>query len=136
MQTFLAYKSFVKSALVLDYRRLGKQRVEAFQIHEAINAIKLDLPYGWKNHPAIRMWFSFPNALKEYHNIIIQEWIDRGYKNNMPFFRIHDKVRYPDWLGYHKLHSTHRANLIRKDPKFYSQYNWKEKPLEGYYWPV
>ena len=32
MQTFLPYKSFNKSFKVLDYRRLGKQRVEAMQI--------------------------------------------------------------------------------------------------------
>ena len=32
MQTFLPYKSFKQSLQSLDYRRLGKQRVEAFQI--------------------------------------------------------------------------------------------------------
>ena len=36
MQTFLPYPDFVKSALVLDYRRLGKQRVEARQILDII----------------------------------------------------------------------------------------------------
>ena len=34
MQTFLPYPDFVKSAQCLDYRRLGKQRVEAKQILE------------------------------------------------------------------------------------------------------
>ena len=32
MQTFLPYKSFERSVQVLDNKRLGKQRVEAFQI--------------------------------------------------------------------------------------------------------
>ena len=36
MQTFLPHRSFSKSAETLDYRRLGKQRVEAKQILEAI----------------------------------------------------------------------------------------------------
>lgn len=36
MQTFLPYKSFVKSAACLDMRRLGKQRVEAKQILMAL----------------------------------------------------------------------------------------------------
>mgnify|MGYP001181886526 FL=1 len=36
MQTFLPYESFRKSAEVLDWRRLGKQRVEGMQIINAI----------------------------------------------------------------------------------------------------
>ena len=36
MQTFLPYKSFEQSAQVLDWRRLGKQRVEGMQIINAI----------------------------------------------------------------------------------------------------
>ena len=36
MQTFLPYESFEESAKVLDYRRLGKQRVEGMQIINAI----------------------------------------------------------------------------------------------------
>ena len=46
MQTFLPHKIFHISAEMLDYRRLGKQRVEAKQI---LNA--LDPEYnkkGWK----------------------------------------------------------------------------------------
>ena len=32
MQTFLPYEDFTKTAQCLDYKRLGKQRVEAYQI--------------------------------------------------------------------------------------------------------
>jgi hypothetical protein len=39
MQTFLPYNDFVKSARVLDYKRLGKQRVEGMQIINAITGI-------------------------------------------------------------------------------------------------
>ena len=35
MQTFLPYESFRESAKVLDWRRLGKQRVEGMQIINA-----------------------------------------------------------------------------------------------------
>ena len=47
MQIFLPYKSFKKSAEVLDYQRLGKQRVEALQIINIIegNPRKDGLPY-------------------------------------------------------------------------------------------
>ena len=36
MQTFLPYKSFEKSAKCLDYKRLGKQRIETWQIYSAL----------------------------------------------------------------------------------------------------
>ena len=50
MQTFLPFKSFQKTAKCLDYRRLGKQRVETMQILKALSQEN----YGWKNHPATK----------------------------------------------------------------------------------
>ena len=80
MQPFLPYESFEESASVLDWRRLGKQRVEGMQI---INAINNPKKQGWQNHPATIMWTPYVNALKLYTNVIILEWIKRGYNNNM-----------------------------------------------------
>ena len=37
MQTFLQYPDFEKTFKCLDYRRLGKQRVEAMQIYNIIS---------------------------------------------------------------------------------------------------
>lgn len=67
MQTFLPYSDFQKTAEVLDFRRLGKQRSEALTI---IRAIK----YGnsWENHPATKMWRGYVKALELYHNMIIK----------------------------------------------------------------
>jgi len=67
MQTFLPYEDFQKSAQVLDYRRLGKQRVEGMQI---IKAIENPKPQGWKKHPIVKMWTPYVPALKQYTNII------------------------------------------------------------------
>ena len=39
MQTFLPYPDFTQSAKTLDYRRLGKQRVEAWQILNALRGV-------------------------------------------------------------------------------------------------
>ena len=67
MQTFLPYPDFKQSAACLDYRRLGKQRVEGVQILKAILGEKSlnDKPYkGWLNHPATLMWKPYPIALK------------------------------------------------------------------------
>ena len=42
MQTFLPYADFQRSAQVLDYKRLGKQRVEALQIHNIVSGKRTD----------------------------------------------------------------------------------------------
>ena len=136
MQTFLPYESFEKSASVLDWRRLGKQRVEGMQI---INAINNPNPQGWKNHPATIMWTPYIDALKHYTNVMIREWISRGYNNNMEFYDVDelindDVVDFPHWLGKEELHSSHRANLLRKDYEYYSQFGWKEDPKSPYVW--
>tara|TARA_B100000029_G_C17158610_1_gene808760 strand:+ start:206 stop:676 length:471 start_codon:yes stop_codon:yes gene_type:complete len=136
MQTFLPYKSFEKSAKVLDWRRLGKQRVEGMQI---INAINNPNPQGWKNHPATIMWTPYVDALKHYTNVMIREWISRGYNNNMEFYDVDelindDVVDFPHWLGKEELHSSHRANLLRKDYEYYSQFGWNEDPKSPYVW--
>ena len=130
MQTFLPYESFTESAKVLDWRRLGKQRVEGMQV---IRAIENPNPQGWKNHPIVIMWTPYVNALKLYTNIIIAEWIKRGYNNNMEIYDTNDIVK-PHWLGKEEFHSSHRANLLRKDYEFYSQYKWKENPESPYVW--
>jgi len=131
MQTFLPYKSFARTARVLDYRRLGKQRVEAMQILKALR----DPSYGWQSHPAVNQWRGYINALKYYHNIIIEEWCRRGYCNNMRLEPVRGRLVYPPWLGLRKYHLSHRANLLRKDPKYYSQFNWRVDPSTPYYWP-
>jgi len=136
MQTFLPHESFEKSAQVLDWRRLGKQRVEGMQIINAITGKKRKdgKPYkGWINHPCSVMWKDYVPALKHYTNIIIQEWITRGYNNNMEFYDT-GKIIMPDWIGNKKFHSSHRANLLRKDFDYYSQFGWTENPERPYVW--
>lgn len=131
MQTFLPYASFEKSAACLDYRRLGKQRVEAKQL---LNAISPGYDKGWKNHPAARMWRGYSPALSHYMNVCILEWMKRGYKNNMKLAFIDEEVIMPDWIG-GAIHESHKGNLLRKDPIFYGKYNWNVCSLIPYYWP-
>ena len=136
MQTFLPYANFKESASVLDWRRLGKQRVEGMQIIKAITGEKrLDgKPYkGWINHPASVMWKPYPEALKHYTNIMITEWMRRGYNNNMEIYDFNSMVK-PHWLGKESFHSSHRANLLRKDHEYYSQFEWDENPESPYVW--
>lgn len=132
MQTFLPYSNFEKSARVLDYRRLGKQRVEALQVLKAIR----DNSYGWSNHPIVKMWKGYDNALIEYKNVMIREWIERGYQNNMNIEDINGQITYPPWLGNKELHASHRSNLLKKDYEYYSRFNWDEEPGREYIWLI
>jgi len=137
LQTFLPYKSFRKTAECLDYRRLGKQRVEALQIHNALTGVptKSGKSYtGWLNHPAVIMWKGYEEALLLYKNKMIEEWILRGYNNTMEMMGLSDDIIMPRWLGNSRLHASHRSNLLRKDYEFYSQYNWGESDDMEYYW--
>lgn len=131
MQTFLPYPSFVASAHVLDYRRLGKQRVECKQMLKA-----LAIGGGWSNHPATRMWRGYEKALSVYYNTIVIEWVRRGYKNTMPLIAWDNALEYeaPPWLGDEAFHASHRSNLIRKKPEFYGPL-WDEPDDLPYVWP-
>jgi len=133
MQTFLPYPDMEKSLKVLDSRRLGKQRVEAFQILNII--LGRTEKKGWKNHPAVKMWKQYPDALKFYFNSAVREWISRGYINNMKPEIIKGKIAMPHWFGLKEFHSSHRSNLLRKNKKYYSKFKWKENPSMSYFWP-
>lgn len=138
MQTFLPYNCFYESAKALDYRRLGKQRVEAMQLVNSTNKLLQDpnAKVGWANHPARTMWMGYLDALKHYHNIMVEEWINRGFKNTMKFYETPSSIILPHWLGDERIHASHRSNLIRKDPAYYSQFNWAESADIPYHWPV
>lgn len=137
MQTFLPYKSFKESAKCLDRQRLGKQRVEAWQILRTITG----QTSGWKNHPAVKMWKGYANALCIYGSIICNEWIKRGYKDNLKKnfvdYMINQMTiaKFPPWLGDESFHASHRSDLLRKNPEHYSQFEWKEPDNLPYIWP-
>ena len=138
MQTFLPYSDFKKSLESLDNKRLGKQRVETFQILNAIlgRPKKDGTPYkGWLNHPCSIMWKDYTDALKLYFNTSLIVWVERGFTNTMTpeVFDSH-KVEYPNWLGFERFHSSHRANLLRKDFNYYTDHGWTENPENPYVW--
>jgi len=155
MQTFLPYSDFRKTAKCLDYKRLGKQRVEARQLLNILLG-KTDKK-GWRNHPASLMWSGYEDALKLYHDIMIAEWISRGYKNTMELYSCIDistpitlnilhsllTVDYqnsgyfemPKWLD-DNFCSYHRGTLLFKNPEWYGQFGWTEEPKYEYLWPT
>lgn len=132
MQTFLPYPSFYKSLECLDSKRLGKQRVEASQILKALK----DPTYGWQNHPAVKMWRGHEGALIDYYNTSLICFAARGHKNIILQPMETGSIVLPYWFGKEVFHASHRSNLLRKNPGFYSKYNWLEPPTLEYYWPV
>ena len=136
MQTFLPYPDFLASARCLDYRRLGKQRVEAFQI---LRTLRGEGRMGWKNHPAVKMWRGHEEALAAYMNAMIWEWKRRGYRNTMQTAHVGSPLPsliMPLWLGDQRVHASHRSNLLRKDPAHYGQFGWTEPADLPYVWPM
>ena len=134
MQTFLPYSDFRASAACLDYRRLGKQRIEAMQIYQIITGQATS--NAWKNHPAVLMWEGYENCLASYYNTCVLEWVyERKYKHTMGLLPC-EGLDVPPWLGDKQFHSTHRAALLAKNFEWYSQFKWTEEPVINYYWPI
>lgn len=134
MQTFLPYPDFRASARVLDARRLGKQRVEALQ---ALRGLVVP-GYGWRRHPAVRMWAGYEEALVRYGLEVCAVWSATGRRDtcaatllvDFAAFRPGGSVRdqesleaageLPPWLGDDAVHRSHRSALVRKDPAIYA----------------
>jgi hypothetical protein len=137
MQSFLPYSSYTASALCLDYRRLGKQRVEAYQMMQCITGTSS----GWRNHPAVKMWQPYPHSLALYGSVVCQEWIKRGYKDTLltkfqTYLSEHTDDVQPAWLGLESFHASHRSNLLRKDHEHYQAFGWAEPDTLPYVWPI
>jgi hypothetical protein len=134
VQTFLPYPDFAASARVLDRQRLGKQRVEAWQILNTLTGVR----QSWRNHPAVLMWAGYEEALAAYGRAICAEWIARGYRDTM-YDRFPDPgpdPAVPEWLGDPAFHASHRSNLLRKAPDWYRQFGWSEPDDLPYMWPT
>jgi hypothetical protein len=144
MQTFLPYADFADSSAVLDTRRLGKQRVETFQILRALTWPQ----YAWKSHPAVRMWRGFVPALVAYGLANCAEWTRRGFADSVrPSLLaftggaavaqadLARRGELPPWLGQPELHRSHRSALLRKDPAWYGPW-FRDVPDDlPYWWP-
>jgi len=148
VQTFLPYADFRRSAEVLDAKRLGKQRVECLQVLRGLTVAD----YGWRHHPAVKMWRGCEEALGRYTFTVCEVWTERGGADTVAATlagelaelvlravrtqaELAEARALPAWLGREELHRSHRSALVRKDPDHY-------RPLFGdvpddlpYVWP-
>lgn len=144
MQTFLPYASFERSARVLDPRRLGKQRVEALQCLRALHVPG----YGWRHHPAVRMWRGCDEALAAYGLAVCREWTRAGHADTVAGKIVAELGRaprrqpelrrlglLPRWLGRRAFHRAHRSALVARRPDWYRRF-FPDVPVDlPYVWP-
>lgn len=144
MQTFVPYRSFCQSARVLDWQRLGKQRVEAKQILQCLESGRTT---GWRNHPAVKMWQGWENSLARYGLAMCNEWKRRGYRDTLTEFfldrydpvqdalLLEDNSFVPHFIT-HDFMLSHQSNLIRKAPDHYRPIFGPDVPDDlPYVWP-
>lgn len=148
MQTFLPYPDFARCAAVLDVRRLGNQRVEALQVLRAITVPG----YGWRHHPAARMWRGYEEALGAYGVAVCREWCRRGHADTcdakiraelatLGIATVREQAELqaagalPPWLGDDAFHRSHRSSLLDKDPEWYGDVFTDVAPGLPYVWP-
>ncbi|SCL20791.1 hypothetical protein GA0070616_2092 [Micromonospora nigra] len=151
MQTFLPYPDFLASARVLDQKRLGKQRVETIQVLRGLTRPT----YGWRNHPAVKMWAGYEEALTRYGLDMCAVWCEPGRADTCAATMTTDlaaacdvdRIRtqpelaaageLPPWLGRDDLHRSHRSSLLRKDPEHYRPLFGDDEPTDlDYVWPA
>ncbi|WEV24051.1 MSMEG_6728 family protein [Streptomyces sp. 71268] len=150
MQTFLPYANFSDSAAVLDPRRLGKQRVEALQVFRGLTVPT----YGWRRHPAVRMWAGYEEALVRYGLDVCATWTAEGradtcsltlitdYRAWSPSAEVREQAglatagELPPWLGDPAFHRSHQSALVRKDPTYYRPHFPGVPDDLPYLWPA
>ena len=153
MQTFVPSDDLEIISWSLDRQRLGKQRVESYQILNTLGHIERNDLYitdkrgvkrkrGWLNHPAILMWRGHEWFLCLYSEAICKEWIERGYKDTMlerfegwtdQHPNAHKNA--PVWWGDELVHMSHRSKLLEKDYEHYKDYFPFDEAGMDYYWP-
>jgi len=141
MQVFRPYIDWRMSARVLDNRRLGKQRVEAKQVMNAIlrrMGLIRDGRRGWLNHPITLMYYNdgrpYFRDLIGYFNACVEEWRLRRMRSSISLSDIEHLIQGVISAEGHPLTPTHeieyRRILILKEPEHYIRAFRREEVLE------
>ncbi len=121
MITYITHIKFGDTARALDDRRLGHQRLEAWQVFDGLTMGRED-----RSEPVFRMWQGHEFALAVYGMILCNEWLhvrgcaDKGFwkfcnavrdmRNDDPGFTYEP----PPWFGDRDVMRSHRSTLMRK----------------------
>lgn len=133
MQVFMPYDNFYESLMCLDPSRLGNQIYR--ECKTLVNG-------GWKNHPASKIWYNHRYQLCEYALVgldVLRTQRNRPYPKWEKWFAEKQKEfdpesGFPKIFGYKPYHDSHKSNLLRKNPQWYSQFNWDVPDDLPYIW--
>jgi hypothetical protein len=138
LNTFVCEPYFGLAAHRLDRARLGKQRIEVWQILQALAG----LSPGWARHPAVLAWAGHEHSLAQFGLACHDEWISRGYRDTtrrrlVSYVRSFPDTGDPWWVGDPTYLAHIRAVLITKDLEWYGPLWPDVVPLEGpQRWPT
>lgn len=117
MQIFMPLVSFQESVAVLDSKRLGNQRREVVAVQTMIASVRAaGVSSPFVNQPLVAMWYGYEKALQLYLSLCIEEWVRRGFKNNMLYDHPQslELAQFPQWRTNEVFHLSHREALVRK----------------------
>lgn len=116
MQVFVPFPNIYDSLDLLDKKRLVKQVIECGQILDVI--LQRKTGKGWVNHPAVKMWYQYPDALKLYKNTGFRMAKDKfdvkWVKTKLEDMSDGNLPQMPNWWGRSDIHESHLSNLKRK----------------------
>jgi hypothetical protein len=92
---------------------------------------------GFCFHPAVLLWIGYEDALAEYINASIDEFVSRGFRNRFPKFDLSEvEIKYPQWIFDSDFHARHRARLLDKNREEYlPKFANKKIGENSYFWP-
>ena len=127
MQVFCPYVDPFDTALVLDRKRLGRQRQEVMTILRAINGPVSEWkdPYAWSNHPTVKLWENDQMYLILYLDILNSMWEYLGYDG----MKTRDFIDNPPVLDTSPISTTMRVlngleGLLLRDWEAYYTRKW------------
>ena len=94
-------------------------------------------------------WSSHPEALVLYLDFCVRELVLRGQERGIPSPRSREGIKLyeipaewsqndppvPEWIGIERIHASHRAALLAKDPGWFAQFAWSEPRVRALAWP-
>lgn len=70
---------------------------------------------GFSRHTAVTMWIGFETALMDYINVHIDEWVKRGYVNNMKKYDVPPTYPRPAWSFDPKIIDNFQCSLVERE---------------------
>ena len=71
---------------------------------------------GFASHPCTSMWYGYEDALKDYINCHIYEWVSRGYKNDMVTYTLTSSTyERPPWTDMPEVYNMFKCACLYKE---------------------